>query len=135
MIKCDICEEYHPAEEMYVVGPFPLFTYFDNSFCRDCLCPFLSFIDSERYKIEIEEPYERKFYYTNYKKMRDSLVLNGSKQGCAMERECPICGGIMGEGYNEEWDCLSFTCLNCGYEFLTYEVEIRRSELNETRCY
>lgn len=123
MIRCDICGEYDYPSEMWIVGPFPLFTYLDNSFCKSCLCGFLRFVDAQRYTIEFDEPYNgEEIWYTNYSIMREDLC----KSPVGDERECPICGGIMGEGYNEEWECLSFTCLNCGNEILNCELEMRK---------
>lgn len=124
MIRCEVCGNYYPAEEMWIVGPFSMFTYLDNSFCNDCLDPLLRFIDAERVEFEVEDPYERSFWYTNYAEMRDMLCKRGTWVDWSDERECPICNGIMGEGFNEEWDCFSFTCLNCGYEVLKNEEEM-----------
>lgn len=133
MIQCEICKEYYPPEKMWIVSPFPLFSYFDSSICDDCFEPFVRFMESGRIKVDyMEPPYGKCICYTNYAEMRDNLCKRAAKAGWADERECPICEGIMGEGFNEEWDCLSFTCLNCGYEVLNYEI-YKGDEINETR--
>ncbi len=126
MIHCDVCGDYYPPEEMWIVGPFPLFTYLDNSLCNNCLDPLLRFLDTERIRIETEEPYESSLWYTNYAEMRDDLCKRASKSEWSDERECPICEGIMGDGWNEKWDCFSFTCLNCGYEVPNDERKMRK---------
>jgi len=133
MIKCDVCNEYYPPEEMWIVGPFLMFTYFDSPICNNCFEPFLRFVDSGKIKAGcIDPPYDKRICYTNYAEMRDMLCKRATRADWAGERECPICEGIMGEGFNEEWDCLSFTCLNCGYEVLNYEI-YKVMKINETR--
>lgn len=126
MIRCDVCGDYYPAEEMWIIGPFPLFTYLDSQICDGCFDPLIRFIDGFKIKLEFEEPYEDTIYFSNYAELREDLCNRSARVIWANERECPVCGGIMGEGWNEEWDCLSFTCLNCGNEILNYEVEINR---------
>ncbi len=124
MIRCDVCGDYYPAREMWIIGPFPLFTYFDSTMCNDCFEPLLRFIEGNQLRLDIDEFYGDSLYFTNFVEMRDSLCKSGVVNGWMLERECPVCEGIMGEGYNEEWDCISFTCLNCGHEVLKNEEEM-----------
>lgn len=125
MIRCDICGEYFYPEEMWIVGPFPLFTYLDSQICNGCFDPLLRFIEGCKTRIEFEEPIDGSIYFSNYSEMRDDLCKAGVKNDWIWERECPICEGIMGEGFNEEWDCFSLICLNCGHEVIHLEVELK----------